>query len=237
MKQRIWELDAARGLCVLGMVAFHLLYDLQLFFPVLSMGSNGLLDFIATWGGTLFFLISGICVTLGSHPIRRGLLVTGCGLAVTAVTAVMAAMNFLAPGTVIRFGVLHCLGVCMLLWPLFKKLPRPVLGILAAILIAVGLYWDGRSFPVPYWLFPLGLKNPGFSSGDYFPLLPFLGFFLLGAILGKSLYPCKQTLFPRVNAQNRLIRFLSATGKWSLPIYMLHQPVITGIFALLEVIL
>ena len=27
-KQRIWELDALRGICVLGMVAVHFVYDL-----------------------------------------------------------------------------------------------------------------------------------------------------------------------------------------------------------------
>ena len=237
MKQRIWELDAARGVCILGMVVFHLLYDLQLLFPILPVGNTPLMNFVATWGGTLFFLISGISATLGSHPVRRGLIVIGCGIAVTAVTAIMAALKLIAPGMVIHFGVLHCLGVCMLLWPIFRKMPRPVVVFLAACIICVGLYWDSRSFPVPHWLFPLGLKYPGFASGDYFPLFPFFGFFLTGTVLGKTLYPSKLSLFPRVNTQNRLIRFLSATGKWSLPIYMLHQPVITGIFTLLEVIL
>ena len=28
MKKRIWELDAFRGLCLLGMVLIHLIYDL-----------------------------------------------------------------------------------------------------------------------------------------------------------------------------------------------------------------
>ena len=237
MKQRIWELDAARGVCVLGMVVFHLLYDLQYLFPVLPAGSSGFLDFVANWGGTLFFLISGISATLGSHPVRRGLAVTGCGLAVTAVTAVMAALQLVSRGMIIRFGVLHCLGICMLLWPLVRKLPRPAMALLALGIVCIGIYWDGRSFPVPHWLFPLGLKYPGFASGDYFPLFPFFGFFLLGAVLGKTLYSNKLTLFPKVNTQSPLVRFLSAAGRWSLPIYMLHQPVITGIITLLEVTL
>ena len=28
MKQRIWELDAFRGICVLGMVVVHFVYDI-----------------------------------------------------------------------------------------------------------------------------------------------------------------------------------------------------------------
>ena len=27
-KKRIWELDALRGLCILGMILFHLVYDM-----------------------------------------------------------------------------------------------------------------------------------------------------------------------------------------------------------------
>lgn len=237
MKQRIWELDAARGVCVLGMVVFHLLYDLQHLFHILPAGNSLLLDFIATWGGTLFFLISGICATLGSHPVRRGLTVLGCGLAVTAVTLAIVAMGFADKSMVILFGVLHCLGVCMLLWPLFQRLKWPVLAILGSVMAAVGLYLDSRVYPVPHWLFPLGFQYPGFAAADYFPLLPFFGFFLLGAVIGLTLYRHKGSLFPRASTANPLIRFLTLTGKWSLPIYMLHQPVITGILSLLEVIL
>lgn len=237
MKQRIWELDAARGICIWGMVFFHILFDLQTLFPILNAGSSPVLDFVGAWGGTLFFLISGICVTLGSHPIRRGLIVTGCGLVITAVTAAMVALEFLDKNMVILFGVLHCLGLCMLLWPLFRKLPWPVLGILGSLMAAVGVYLDDLSFPVSPFLFPIGLKHPGFLSADYFPLLPFFGFFLLGAVLGKLLYKDRQSLFPRVNPENRFVRFWTQSGRWSLPIYMLHQPVITGILTLLEVLL
>lgn len=237
MKQRIWELDAVRGVCILGMILFHILYDLQHLFHILPAGNHALLDFIATWGGTLFFLISGICATLGTHPVRRGLIVFGCGLAVSAVTWAMAALGLTGKSMIILFGVLHCLGVSMLLWPLFRKLPWPVLGILGSLMAAAGLYLDSRRFPVSPWLFPLGIKAPDFASADYFPLLPFFGFFLLGAVLGRLLYKNRQSLFPQVDSSRRFVRFFTQTGRWSLPIYLLHQPVITGILTLLEVLL
>ena len=31
-KQRIWELDALRGLCIIGMVVFHLVYDITVLY-------------------------------------------------------------------------------------------------------------------------------------------------------------------------------------------------------------
>ncbi len=236
MTKRIWELDVFRGICILAMVLLHLLYDLQHLFGLLS-GENAVLSFVMDWGGVLFFLLSGICVTLGRHPIRRGSAVLACGAAVSAVLWELIALGFLDSRMMVYFGVLHCLGACMLLWPIFRRLPWPILFLFGAVFTAVGLSLTKKVFPTGIWLVPLGLMPPGFVSADYFPLLPFLGFFLLGAVLGRTLYKNRTTLFPNANTANPLICFFSRIGTWSLPIYLLHQPVITGILTLLEAVL
>ncbi len=233
MKKRIWELDALRGLCILGMVAVHFVYDLVELYGLVKWEYPPLFTFVQQWGGVLFLLISGICVTLGSRCIRRGALVLGCGLVVSAVTFGMYYFGFSGKGIIIYFGVLHCLGACMLLWPVFRRLPHWALALFGAVLVAVGLYLrtlPGTAFPL---LMPLGLPWKGFASSDYFPLLPYLGFFLLGSALGKSVYRNKESLLPRVNTQNFLIRFFLLCGKQSLWIYMLHQPILSGIFFLI----
>ncbi|HIQ76952.1 MAG TPA: DUF1624 domain-containing protein [Candidatus Faecousia excrementipullorum] len=237
MKKRIWELDVLRGVCILGMVVVHLIYDLQTFFSLPFLADSQLFDLIKQWGGVLFLLISGICVTLGSHPVRRGLIVFACGLICSAVTAGMYFLNMADKSIIIYFGVLHCLGVCMLLWPLFKRLPVWALGLLGLGLTVLGLWISGNvvvDFP---WLFPLGLVPGDFASSDYFPLLSNLGFFLVGAFLGKTLYRKKETLLPRVNPANPVLAFFTLLGKWSLPVYLLHQPVITGLLYLILEIL
>lgn len=231
MKKRIWELDAFRGLCVIGMIAVHFVYDLVDLYRFVDWEYPAVFNFIKNWGGVLFLLISGICVTLGKRSVFRGAVVLGCGLLVSAVTAGMYLLNFSGKGIIIYFGVLHCLGICMLVWPLFKKAPLWAVGLSAAVMIGLGLYF--RTFRVDSaFLFPLGLMEKGFMSSDYFPLLPNLGFFLVGAILGKTLYRDKKTLFPRVNDQNFVIRALSFCGRHSLWIYLLHQPILTAIFEL-----
>ena len=229
MKKRIWELDAFRGLCVIGMIAVHFVYDLVDLYRFVDWEYPAVFNFIKNWGGVLFLLISGICVTLGRHSVRRGLIVFGFGLVVSAVTAGMYLLEFSGKGIIIYFGVLHCLGICMLVWPLFKKAPLWLTISAAAVMIGLGLYF--RTFRVDSaFLFPLGLMEKGFMSSDYFPLLPNLGFFLAGAVLGQTLYKNKQTLFPRVNDQNHFIRFLSFCGRHSLWIYLLHQPILTAAF-------
>lgn len=233
MKQRIWELDALRGLCVLGMVAVHAVYDLTVLYKLVDCNIPPIFYFIQTWGGVLFLLISGISATLGSHPVKRGLLVFSCGLLCTGVTAAMEALNLASKGMTIWFGVLHCLGICMVLWPVFRKLPAAFLAVIGIVMVALGLWFDASvtvSFP---WLIPIGITYPGFITSDYFPLLPNLGFFLLGSFIGKTIYKNKESLLSGIDSKNPVLRFLQNCGKYSLWIYLLHQPVLAGAFTII----
>ena len=236
-KKRIWELDALRGICILGMVVFHLIYDMTALYRLVDWQLPPFLDLVQLAGGGIFLVLSGLCVTLGSRSVRRGLIVFGCGMACTAVTWGMYRLGLSGSGIVIRFGVLHCLGLCMLLWPLFKKLPTWALAVLAAVTVAAGLYIDFADIRTDLrFLFPLGILYPGFSSGDYFPLLPCLGWFLLGAVLGRTVYRKKQTLLPKVSEQNPILRFFCFCGRQSLPIYLAHQPILSGILTLITML-
>ena len=215
-ENRIWELDAARGLCILGMVAIHLLYDLTWLYPVLQLGASPLFLFWKQWGGVLFFLISGICATLGRRSTRRGAVVLCCAVLVSAVTALV--------GMPVRFGVLHCLGLCMLLWGCFRPLGSRALCCFGVGFAALGFAFGKVSVSAPF-LYPLGLMAPGFSSADYFPVFPYLGFFLLGSSMGKKLYAQRQSLLPRL-AGHPVSRFFCFFGRHSLSVYLIHQPVL-----------
>lgn len=232
LKKRIWELDFFRGLFILGMIVVHLIDDLVYVFGLIELSDpllSNIYDLCTRWGGILFILISGICVTFSSRPIKRGLQVVGCGLIVTAVSVGMYLLGFSDGSIIIYFGILHCLGTCMLLWPVFKKLPgwaSLITGVLAA---AIGLHLE-YSVRVDFnYLVPLGLFSNTFVTADYFPLLPNLGYFLIGSALGRWLYPQKQTLFPNVNDRNPVIRFFSFFGRHSLLIYLLHQPLLAAL--------
>lgn len=233
MTKRIWELDALRGLCIIGMIIVHLLFNLSFLFPVIDPEAMPLFYFLSQWGGIPFFLISGICATFSSRTVIRGAAVFGCGLLCSGVTVAMCLLGFTDAGFLIYFGVLHCLGICMVLWPLFKKLPVSILLLLAAGIIAVGLYINANVRTTHLWLLPFGLVREDFVTSDFFPLLPNLGYFLAGAVLGKTAYRRRQTLLPGINPQVLPLRFLQLCGKHSLLIYLLHQPVLTGLCFLL----
>lgn len=233
MKKRIWELDALRGLCILCVVIVHLLFDLVELYEIIQWQSPVWFEFIKQWGGVIFILLSGVCVTLGHHSVRRGLIVFACGMICTAVTIGMSKMGF-DSSIIIYFGVLHCLGTCMILWATYKNMPWWSLLLHGIVLAALGLYLDSQLMRYEIivktrYLAPLGLYWRGFCSSDYFPLLPHLGFFLVGAAIGKTLYKRKVSLLPKVNEKNCILRFLCFCGKHSLWIYLLHQPILNGI--------
>ena len=235
MNNRIWELDAFRGFCIIGVVIVHFIFDLTELYGILHWDTPALFRFVQLWGGTLFFLLSGVCATLSGRSLRRGFIVFGCGLLCTAVTAGMYLLGIADQSIIIRFGVLHCLGICMILWAAFRGLPVWVLGVLCAVLIGLGFRFPDIQVESA-WLFPLGLVHQGFVSSDYFPLLPNLGFFLLGSILGRVLYRNKKTLFPQVDPQIPAIRFLGFCGRQSLFIYLLHQPVLSLVCLVLSLL-
>ena len=228
---RIWELDALRGICILFVILFHLLYDLQSL-TEFRIVDHPVLFWIMQYGGIVFVLLSGLCVTLGRRSFRRGLLVFGCGTVITLVTCTMAKLGMAHESIIIWFGVLHLLGVCMMVWPLFRKLPVWLLAVIGIAVICQGHYFNTIRVE-PHWLFPLGLRYVGFASSDYFPICPNLGWFLLGAVLGRTLYGKKQTLLPKFPAEAAPICFFRWCGRSSLWIYLLHQPILYGILSLL----
>ena len=69
-KQRIWELDALRGLCILCVVIVHFLFDL-VYFVGLDVSFPPVYVFIQQYGGVIFVVLSGCCATLGSRSFRR----------------------------------------------------------------------------------------------------------------------------------------------------------------------
>ena len=221
---RIELMDALRGLAVCLMVLHHFLYDLCAFLGApWWLFTNPVFDVLHYFFAGLFIFLSGISSDFSRSNLKRGAKAMALALGITLVTYFM--------NMTIVFGVLHLLASCMLLFGLtrgfWEALPAWVLPVLClALIFLTAPCADGVTTQTPQlWLF--GFTTPDFASADYFPLLPGFGWFLLGAVIGRTAYRKKQSLLPRVNAANPVIRFFSFCGRHSLLIYMLHQPVLT----------
>lgn len=225
-KKRIWELDAFRGLCILGVVVVHTIFDLQMF-GMMSYDTPTLFNIIRDYGSLFFVLISGICVTLGHHNLKRGIIVFLCGIVISCVTYGMYALDFADTSIQIHFGILHLLGLCMIFHTLYRHLPTWAVGLLGAAIVALSFY-TRTIISHSFWTVPFGILCYGYMASDYFPIIPYLGWFMLGTVLGRTVYKKKESLIPKVPHDNAPAKFLSFCGRHSLWIYMGHQPVIYG---------
>lgn len=237
-KDRYLLPDTVRGLLVIAMAVYHLLFDLCYMFHVNMPWFRGegmrLFQVLILTG---FVSLSGFCFAWGKNKLRRSIEILICGFVIEIVTAVFM------PSQKIVFGVLTCLGLCMLLMialeKVLLKIP-PVFG--AVFFFALGLLTYGVRlgyigiytyplFDLPdvlystSFLFPIGFKNAAFSSADYVPLLPWLFVYISGfftsVAMGKS------------DRAKRVLRYgfrpAAAIGRYSLWIYMAHQPVLYAI--------
>lgn len=231
--ERVWEIDFLRGLSILLMVAYHFGFDLVELAGVrrvLGIGVNltspGFRVAVAFFAG-LFVILCGISSSLTRSNFRRGLKLLAVALLVTAASYVFS------PDQVILFGILHLLGLCILIYgaALEKSSPIACLAAAAAVFavsLAVPIFL--KNTPIRSdWLLPFGIVSDTFTSFDYFPLLPWLGVFLTGAAIGKTFYASRKSLLPR----GRPVWLINAAGRRSLWIYVIHQPVLLGIFHVL----
>lgn len=217
---RIREIDLCRAAAILLMVLFHTIVDLTLFMGFDFNYMHGFWYYQGKSSAVLFMLISGVSCTLGRHSTKRGLLVLGAGIVITAAT------YFFEPSTYVRFGILQLLGCSMLSYSFIKNL-RPWLIILLACAVLFISFLLPSYTNSPY-LLPFGIMPLNFASIDYYPLFPWYAVFLGGAALGKLIYAKKQPLLPHL-PQNQLILLLEQAGRHSLAIYLLHQPILLAV--------
>ena len=205
-EKRIGFLDTWRAAALLAMIVWHFLFDLASagLVPDLLMQS-GVMELARYMIAGSFIAISGVCARLSKHPLRRGLIVLAAALLVSAVTYLI--------GAPVYWGILHLLGVCMLLYAAARKRWEALPGIYAC---GAALLIFALTFMLPIrvrvgvpFLFPLGLRTAAFASADYYPLPP----------------EKKYASAPRA---------LAWLSRRSLLIYLVHQPVLLALAALLQ---
>jgi Predicted membrane protein len=219
-EKRCGEIDILRAVAIVLMVVFHLVYDLKEFAGVDIDYQAPLWFFIGKASVLLFMFISGISSGFSSSPAKRGVKVLLCGMGVTVATYLVMKDEY------VRFGILHFLGVTMILSPIFLRLPKWVLGSLAGFSLLLGLWFKEQVLTTGLFL-PFGLMYAGFRTIDYYPLFPYLAVTLTGIITYKTFYA--QSSIRNIpfsfefKLKSKLIQWVS---RKSLGIYLVHQPIL-----------
>lgn len=233
---RFWEVDFLRGVAILLMVLYHLVFDLN-YFAVYDIDvSSGFWLAVARAAASLFLLLVGLSLTL-SHSrarllgqedrfrlrlLKRSGWILSLAIGITIVTYLFIGKGFIV------FGVLHLIGLSLLLAYPFLRLKRANI-IFGLLFVLLGIYLQNISVSFP-WLLWLGVAPPDFYSVDYFPVFPWFGVILVGMGLGSQLYPGYRRRIPVPDiSASPLVRALAFLGRKSLAVYLIHQPVMIAI--------
>lgn len=247
---RFWEVDAARGVAIIMVVLYHLIYDLDTFGGYGVESTSGFWGVFADVTAFIFVFLVGVSLSISSSKakatglpgrdsfgkyLKRGVRIFAYGMLIT-----LAFWAFGLGGAVI-FGILHLIGVSIVLAYPFRNLG--VLNmVFGALLVILGLYIGAQGFVVDgapgIMLAPLGVIPADLLMPDYRPLLPWFGVVLFGLVAGDAIYggesprrkPGKSS--PRSTVSGPL-GFL---GRHSLFIYLVHQPILIATLGALGII-
>lgn len=178
-----------------------------------------------------FFIVSGISCVFSRNNLKRALKVLAGGLFITAFTFGLWKWTG-DPTRFIRFGVLMCYAVCQLIFVYFlEKRSNETLFFVATPVLAIGYYlrYHGVAATTLPIFYIFGVPQIGDQSSDWWPILPMLGWFLLGVVIGRKYYSEKKTLLPNRTA-DRLTRPLQFLGRHSGVIYIGHILLYTAVF-------
>jgi uncharacterized membrane protein len=230
---RRWRaLDAARGLAVVAMVAFHLIWDLAHF---------GYIPHAVPWSAPVkafghsiafaFLFIAGVSLVL-AHKDRVDWRAFWRRFGIVAGAAALVSLGtwLVFPAAFVFFGILHCIAAASLLSLLFLRAPWPATLAAGMLCFAAPFVIASPAFNAP-WLQWLGLGTTEPFTQDWRPIFPWAGAMILG--VGVARFSTRRTAdagedAPRIHAPGE--KKLAFLGRHSLLIYLIHQPLLFGLF-------
>lgn len=232
-KGRVDAVDFGRGCALVGMALYHLSWDLadfRLVSPMLPFTPP--MRLLSHVVASAFLALVGVSLAL-AH--RDGLQATAflrrLGVIAAAAALVTAASFVFAPGEPIGFGILHCIVAASVLATPFVTAPAWTSLLVGVIAISIPFFVHSQAFDPPALLwFGLGEALP--NTLDWRPLLPWGGVVFLG--LGVARIPgvmSALTAPDRWRATSTTARTIAFAGRHSLPIYLIHQPILIGLVA------
>ncbi|AFM43204.1 putative membrane protein [Desulfosporosinus acidiphilus SJ4] len=236
VSQRFEEIDLLRAIAIVLMIIFHSVYDLKEFVGVNIDYQAPFWLILGKISALLFIMVSGLACGFSTSPIRRGIKVLLYGMGITVVTFLIMKEEY------VRFGILHFLGVAMILSPLLMKLSTRLLWLIAGLIAVLGFWFKTLVVSTSLFL-PFGLMYAGFSTIDYYPLFPYLAVTIIGILAYRTFYAQRTIRIPQKSHIRAMERLKWHSPPWilwlsrnSLGIYLIHQPILLLFIYLLKIL-
>ena len=216
---RYHALDVLRGFCLILMLIHHTLFDIDnLGIMALPWLESGWFSVIQTFFASCFVMLAGASCKFSRNNRNRAVIMIIVALGISGFTVVFA------PGLEIRFGIIHMMGFSTLIYSLMGKYLDRVPAFLWLALYAAT--WQlPRIYTSVEGLWWLGIRTASFSSGDYYPLMPWFFMYMFGAWLGGKI---RENKMPRWFYILRCAPLEKLSSK-SLWIFLLHQPILIAL--------
>jgi len=238
---RYAAIDVARGVAIVAMVIYHFTWDLgpDLFgFTSLNAALNtGWVVFARLIAGSFLFIV-GISLVLAHRRgfrarsfLRRFAIIAGAAILITVAT------RLAIPDTYVRFGILHGIAAASVIGLLFLRLPVWLVLVAAVAAFAAPPLFSDPAFNGAALLW-LGLGTEVPAMIDYVPVLPWVGPTLLGIAATRiALATGFDQRIASWRPPGRTGRGLIGAGRWSLVIYLVHQPIMIALLYLIALAL
>lgn len=227
---RLQRLDILRAIVLIGMVIFHFSWDLN-YFGYISQNSiaDGWLVYLARFVAGSFLFLSGFSLYLAhGNGIKWQSFTKRFIVIVLAACLVSIVTYFVLPDNFIYFGILHEIALTSFVGLLFLRTP-----LLFNALVIIAVFYAPQFLPAvssTFYLW-LGLNPFPAASFDYVPFFPWFSAGLLGLTVARfmKLLNILDSLRPGIKPAF-LSRLLQWSGRHTLLIYLLHQPILLAGF-------
>lgn len=231
-KRARWQLlDLLRGIAIIAMVVFHVAWDLY-YFGYSPIDVTEVLGWVMFQKSILssFLVLVGMGLVLGhGEGVRWRAFWRRWVFLVVAALLTTAGTYWMFPDYFVFFGVLHAIALFSLMALPFLRLHWWITALVGVAVIAASLAWNDPVFE-QRWLAWIGFWPTSPPTSDVVPIFPWFGVVLLGVALMRVILAS-----PWVAGISSWRSDLPAAkgvvwlGRWSLPFYLLHQPVIIGV--------
>lgn len=223
-------IDILRGIAIALMIFYHFSYDLTYFKFIRFDFYNDIFWLtLRTIIVSLFLTLVGVSLVLATQNginVRRYALRLGWLLVLSI--AITVNSYFMFPDRLIVFGILHFIAFASVAGLLFVRLYIPSL-VLGIGIILLDLLFQHPYFD-QYWIHWIGLMTHRPATEDYVPVIPWFGVVLIGIFIGQTIVRSESLQrILSINSDKVIMRSLAFSGRHSLLIYVIHQPILFAI--------